>query len=45
MWQFTDKGRVNGLSDDIDVNYCYRDYPTLMKRWGLNGFEKHPVLG
>jgi GH25 family lysozyme M1 (1,4-beta-N-acetylmuramidase) len=45
MWQFTDKGRVNGFNDDIDVNYCYRDYPTLMKRWGLNGFEKHPVLG
>ena len=40
MWQFTDKGIVNGFKTEIDLNYCYRDYPALMKKWGLNGFEK-----
>ena len=40
MWQFTDKGLVDGFDTEIDLNYCYRDYPTLMKKWGLNGFEK-----
>lgn len=40
MWQFTDKGIVDGFDTEIDLNYCYRDYPTLMKKWGLNGFEK-----
>ena len=40
MWQFTDTGVVNGFTDYIDINYCYRDYPELMKKWGLNGFEK-----
>lgn len=40
MWQYTDKGIAEGIRDYIDINYCYRDYPTLMKKWGLNGFEK-----
>ena len=45
MWQFTDKGVVNGFSDEIDINYSYRDYPALMKKWGLNGFDKVTALG
>jgi len=40
MWQYTDKGIVEGIDTEIDLNYCYRDYPSLMKKWGLNGFEK-----
>lgn len=40
MWQFTDEGTVNGINNPVDVNYCYRDYPSLMKKWGLNGFKK-----
>ena len=40
MWQYTDKGIAEGIRDYIDINYCYRDYPALMKKWGLNGFEK-----
>ena len=40
MWQYTDKGNIEGINTEIDLNYCYRDYPSLMKQWGLNGFEK-----
>ena len=40
IWQFTDKGTVEGFDTEVDLNYCYRDYPSLMKQWGLNGFEK-----
>ena len=40
MWQFSDKGSVEGFDTYIDLNYCYRDYSALMKKWGLNGFEK-----
>ena len=31
---------VEGFDTYVDLNYCYRDYPSLMKKWGLNGFEK-----
>ncbi len=40
MWQYSSTGKVNGLSGNIDMNYAYIDYPTLMKQNGLNGFEK-----
>lgn len=44
MWQFTDKGIIDGFDTEIDVNYCYRDYPSLIKKWGLNGFEKNSII-
>ena len=40
MWQFSEEGIVEGFDTFVDLNYCYRDYPALMKAWGLNGFEK-----
>ena len=40
MWQFSEEGVVEGFDTYVDLNYCYRDYPSLMKQWGLNGFEK-----
>ena len=48
MWQFG--GEVNFLtskkipgigSNVADQNYCYKDYPTIIKSSGLNGFEKN----
>ena len=27
MWQYTSKGSVPGISGNVDMNYCYRDYP------------------
>lgn len=26
MWQYTDKGTVNGIRGGVDMNYCYTDY-------------------
>ena len=50
MWQFTSTATVigNGVSvkdvgiasPSVDKNYCYKDYPTLIKTLGYNGFEK-----
>ena len=46
MWQFggeTNKIRspfINGAC--IDQNYCYIDYPTLIKQKGLNGYTVSP---
>ena len=26
MWQYSDKGRVNGIPSNVDMNYCYKNY-------------------
>lgn len=46
MWQVTDSKKVEGLEGNqglADLNFCYRDYSKIMKRWGLNGFEKEDI--
>lgn len=27
MWQYSSKGKINGISGNVDVNHCYRDFP------------------
>jgi len=40
MWQYGDKGRVNGISGNVDMDYCYKDFPSIIKKVGLNGYPK-----
>ena len=44
MWQFggeTNKLRTNIVAGVVcDQNYCYKDYPSIIKSAGFNGFEK-----
>ena len=40
MWQFSSTARVPGINGDVDVNRAYKDYPTIIKNAGLNGFPK-----
>lgn len=40
MWQKSDKGRVVGIQGAVDLNECYRDFPSIIKSAGKNGFEK-----
>ncbi len=42
IWQYSWKGKVNGISGDVDLNYCYKDFPSLMKTAGLNGYSNQP---
>ena len=47
MWQVTDKQKVEGLVGNdgfADLNFCYKDYSEIMKRHGLNGFEKEEAI-
>lgn len=30
MWQYTDKGKVNGITGNVDMNYMYRDLLTAI---------------
>ena len=38
MWQYTETGKLNGHTGDLDLNYCYKDYPAIIKAAGLNGY-------
>lgn len=38
MWQFTQTGTISGFSCNFDMNYAYRDYPEIMRKWHLNGY-------
>lgn len=40
MWQYSSTGKVNGISGNADCNYCYEDYPKIIKDGGFNGFKK-----
>lgn len=40
MWQYSSTGRVSGYSGNIDMNNAYKDYPSIMKANGLNGYSK-----
>lgn len=40
IWQYSSTGRVSGISGNVDMNYAYEDYPTLIKNAGLNGYTK-----
>lgn len=40
MWQYSWKGRIDGISGDVDCNYCYKDFPAIIKGAGLNGFPE-----
>ena len=33
-------GSVTGISGRCDLDYCYADYPAIIKKSGLNGFAK-----
>lgn len=42
MWQYSWKGKISGINGDVDMDYCYVDYPTLIKSNGKNGFAIEP---
>lgn len=35
MWQYADDGKVDGISGKVDMNHCYRDFPSE-----INGTKK-----
>ena len=40
IWQHSEKGRVNGINGNVDLDICYKDFPTTIKSKGLNGWGK-----
>lgn len=40
IWQYSSKGRISGISGNVDMNISYVDYPSVIKSGGFNGFGK-----
>lgn len=38
LWQYTDSGEIGTNSCKFDMNVAFKDYPSIIKEWGLNGF-------
>ncbi len=36
MWQYSCTGRVDGIPSDVDMNYCYYDYESIIVNGGFN---------
>ena len=39
MWQYSSTGWVQGVPTIVDMNYCYADFPAIIKRAGKNNFD------
>lgn len=40
MWQHSATGSVNGIRGAVDLDIAYKDYPSILKAHGLNGFHQ-----
>lgn len=40
LWQYSWTGCISGISGDVDLDYAYKDYPTMIQKARLNGFTK-----
>lgn len=45
MWQYSETGSVSGIKGNVDMNYCYYNYPQIIKDLGMSGnkIQKPPV--
>ena len=40
IWQYAgNAGRCDGVNGAVDLDVCYKDYPSVIKAQGLNGFK------
>ena len=40
IWQYSSKGSVDGISGNVDLDYGYIDYPSIITSKGFNGYTK-----
>lgn len=39
IWQYSSKGKVNGITGNVDMNYAYNDYAKIILKAGLNKLD------
>lgn len=40
IWQYSSTGKIDGIDENVDLDISYKDYCSIMKSKGLNGFNK-----
>ena len=40
MWQYSHTGNIAGVTGNVDLDYCYTNYPSQIAAKGLNGYGK-----
>lgn len=40
IWQYSSRGSVAGINGNVDMDISYVDFPSIIKKAGLNGFKK-----
>lgn len=43
IWQKSSKGKINGISGNVDIDYCETDFTSKIKELSLNGFSKAEI--
>lgn len=41
IWQKSERGIIDGINGNVDLNESFKDYPSIMKQKGLNGFASN----
>lgn len=41
IWQYASDGTVDGIKGRVDMNFAYKNYPSIMASKGLNGSPKN----
>lgn len=40
IWQYSSTGKIDGIKGNVDMDYGYIDYPSIIKNGGFNGWSK-----
>ncbi len=43
IWQYSSQGAVDGINGNVDMNYCYKDYPALIGKNPSAGGDR-PII-
>ena len=38
MWQYSPSGTVDGVEGGVDMNVAFKDYPSICRQFGFNGY-------
>jgi len=45
IWQCSSNGSVPGINGRVDMDWCYIDFPSVIKNGGFNGYAKGTASG
>lgn len=40
IWQYSNRGKIDGISGWVNLDCCYKNYPDLIRQAGRNGYPK-----